>query len=241
VRLHRLDAAVRTDELNGTIAQRRGQQTGVGENGAGNAGIELCLDAGWNPNARLRERHDLAPSGDAGRETGLKFVRIEVPANKDKFRIPDLAAAPRFAVVAFHQHMDTLKNEAVGAALEVENALRAQDRQALLPQQGANPLVEPVHVDRPGLAQRHTGDRIIVLMRVLAQEVRLNGQDAVQVEGASIQNFRWRYRTTLGAVDDRGRVDRTQPRLQGRQLVPGTRSDLLSRMMSAKAICSAAS
>ena len=86
-------------------------------------------------------------------------------------------------------------------------------------QQRADPLVEAVDVDRPRVAQRHTGDRIIVLMCVLAQEVRLNGQDAVQVEGASIQNIRWRYRTTLGAVDDRGRVDRTQPRLQGRQLV----------------------
>jgi hypothetical protein len=71
--------------------------------------------------------------------------------------------------------------------------------------------------------------------------VRLDRQDAVEVEGAAVEHLVERDGAALGAVDGGQRVDLADARLDGRQLLGVTRSVLLSRITSAKAIWSSAS
>ena len=80
-----------------------------------------------------------------------------------------------------------------------------------------------------------------MLVRVLAQEVRLDGQDTIEVKAR-------RSRISLGDTEHRSVRWMTQVGLIARNRFStavsskaGTRSALLSRMTSAKAICSAAS
>ena len=126
-----------------------------------------------------------------------------------------------------------------------------------------DPREELLRVERAD-AQRHAGDArrldvvvmvvmvvvvimivvvmvVIMIVVVSVEELRIERQDAVEIEGAAIEHAVERNRAALGAVDGRVRIDGADARLDRFSSSGETRSVLLSRITSAKPICSCAS
>ena len=129
-------------------------------------------------------------------------------------------------MIALDDHVDALEDVALRVVLEGEDALEAED----VGSEGLGELLDPREEElgierRP--AQRDAGDRRImdvVVMRMLVvvivaivvmvvlvmvmvvivtvEEVRIERQDAVEIEGAAVEHAIERDGAALGAVDD---------------------------------------
>ncbi len=62
---------------------------------------------------------------------------------------------------------------------------------------------------------------IMVVVVLAVEELRVEGEDALEVEGAAVEHLVERDGAALGAVDDRLRVDRPDAPLDRRQFVLG--------------------
>ena len=115
----------------------------------------------------------------------MRFVQIA--ADQHEFRLARLAVAPGLAGAAFHEHVNALEDEAIGITLEVENAFAAQDIDAAGAQQFGDPGLEPLRIQRARGLERDAGDRVVMFMCVFAQEVRLDLEDAIEIERSAIR------------------------------------------------------
>ena len=85
MRRHGADLAVRIDKLDGAVAEASGQQTGVGENGAQNAGGEFGLTPGGVESDCLSQPFVIRMLGGIGHHD----------ADWSSFGQPVIAALPR--------------------------------------------------------------------------------------------------------------------------------------------------
>ena len=142
--------------------------------------------------------------------------------------------------------MHGLEHQAPVVAPDVQDALGAQDVGALPRQQVVEPRRHLLRIDRPIGAERDALDVIVVLMVVVivipgmvviavvvvhmaslavgrVQELRLQLEDAVEVEAAAPEDRLQRHVRALRAVDRRQRIQPPQPRLDRLQVVNARR------------------
>ena len=150
------------------------------------------------------------------------------------------SARPGPLMVAVQDHVHALEHEALGIVLEREDALAAQDARPVFSDQVLDPGKELVGVERLVGLQRHrlhlfvvivletcammtmVGAMIamamnmmmIVVMVVSLQELRLDVEDAVEVEGVAAEHLVERDFGALGAVQPRVRIEPADARLQ---------------------------
>ena len=141
-------------------------------------------------------------------------------------------------MVAVEDHVHALEHEALGIVLEGEDALRAQNVRPFLGDEILHPGKELVRVQRLVSPERHALHvlvvvvlettammmmlvammiamvvMMIVVMLVLLQELRLDVEDAVEVEGVAAEHLVERDLRALGAVQPRVRIDAADARL----------------------------
>ena len=160
-------------------------------------------------------------------EAGAQFGRAEIAADEDQFGVTGLIRSPALSVIAFHQHVHGLEDEPLGAALYIQNTFRAQDVLSLRPQQRADPSIELVDVDRTLLPQRNAGDRVIMLMVVFSKEVGLDRENAIEIEGALVEQLVDWNEAAFGAMDHGSWIERANARLYLGELVGRNEIDLV--------------
>src|SRR5258708_27409463 len=85
--------------------------------------------------------------------------------------------------------MDALVDVAPRRAVDGQNALAAEDIAAAQLQQRAHPFLELVGLDRALGAERHTLDLFLMVVIVAVfEEVRLEFEDALQIELALVED-----------------------------------------------------
>src|SRR6266446_646637 len=115
-------------------------------------------------------------------ETTLEIVAVEVAADEHELARTLLAVFPRRAPVAVHHHVDALVDVAPRRTVDGQNALAAEDVAAAQLQQRAHPFLELVGIDRA-----FSADRPVVIVAMF-EEVRLEFEDALEVEGALVED-----------------------------------------------------
>ncbi len=90
----------------------------------------------------------IIPSGDRRLKTLADFVFRQIAADEHELAVARLAVLPGALVVAVEDHVHALEHEAVGIVLEIEDALAAQDRRAVLGDKLLDPGEELVGVER---------------------------------------------------------------------------------------------
>ncbi len=129
MRLHRRDVAVRAHELDGAVAERRRQQAGIREDGADDPGVEAGLQPGAPGVARVGQRAQLRPRRPRTRP--CRSIAVQVAADEDQLgvarrrRPQGLPSSPSISM------WTPWKMKRFGTALDVEDALGAQDRHGL--------------------------------------------------------------------------------------------------------------
>src|SRR6266850_2228892 len=122
-------------------------------------------------------------------ETTLEIVAIEVAADEHQLARTLLIVFPRRAPVAVHHHMDALVDVAPRSAVDRQNALAAEDVAAAQLQERTHPFLELVGIDRPVGAERHALDLLLMVVIVaMLEEVRLEFEDALEIEGALVED-----------------------------------------------------
>src|SRR5262245_55169338 len=144
----------------------------------------------------------------------------QLAADEDDAAFAFLTVVPGALVVAVEDHVHTLEHEARGVVLERQDALAAQDARPLLLHEILHPGEELVGVERLVGLERHRMHLLVVIvlqaaavvvvvmavavlmimmvimvvMRVrimsVAQELRLDLQDAVKIEGVAPEHLR---------------------------------------------------
>src|SRR5262249_38581241 len=85
-----------------------------------------------------------AASDLAGFEALLQRLAIEIAADEDQLAAALVAVLPGIAPVGIHQHVHALEHVATRRALDIEDALGAEDVRSLALQQLAHPTLELV-------------------------------------------------------------------------------------------------
>ena len=151
-----------------------------------------------------------------------------------------LVGRPRPLMVAVQDHVHALEHEALGIVLEREDALAAQDARPVFSDQVLDPGKKLVGVERLVGLQRHRLHLFVVIvletcammtmvgamiamamnmmmsvvMVVSLQELRLDVEDAVEVEGVAAEHLVERDFGALGAMQPRVRIEPADARLQ---------------------------
>src|SRR5262245_56342419 len=172
-----------------------------------------------------RERTRL--SRHAARKSFPDLLLRQLATDEDDAAFAFLAVLPGALVVAVEDHVHALEHEARGVVLERQDALAAQDARPLLLHEILHPGEELVGIERlVGLERQRmhllvvivleaaavmmvmavtiTVVMIMVVVRVrvvaAAQELRLDVQDAVEIEGVAPEHLRKRNAAALGPV-----------------------------------------
>src|SRR5262245_43955494 len=142
-------------------------------------------------------------------ETALEVLAVEIAADEDELAGARLAVLPRRAPVAVHHHVHALKDVAARGAVDGEDALAAEDVGTAQLQERAHPFLEPLRHDRPVGRERQTRDLLFVVVIVaVAEEIRLELQDAPEVERALVEDGVELDLARLRAVQPRQGIDR---------------------------------
>ena len=150
-------------------------------------------------------------------------------------------------MIAIEDHVHSLEHEALGIVLEDEDALAAQDAGPLLLHQVLHPGKELVGIERFVASKRQRMHLFvvivleaaammvmvmivimlmrvvmvmsIVMMTVIPQKLRLDLQDAVEIEGVAPEHLRQRNPAALGLVQPGVRIDAADAGLDFSELV----------------------
>src|SRR5262249_40769665 len=122
-------------------------------------------------------------------EAALEVLGVEVAADEDELAGALLAFFPRRAPVGVHHHVHALIDVAPRSAVDRQDALAAQDVLALELQQRAHPFLEAIRIDRTVAAEREARHLVaMVVVVAVLEEVRLEFEDALQVERALVED-----------------------------------------------------
>ena len=130
---------------------------------------------------------------------------------------------------SFHQQVHGLEDEPVWATFYVQSLLRSRDLLPPRPQQRADPNIEVVDVDQPLLPERDAGNRVIVLMVVFAKKVGFDRQNAIEIEGALIEQLVVWNEAAFGAMDHDSGIERANARLDLGEFVGRNEIDLVDQ------------
>src|SRR6185369_14075730 len=183
---------------------------------------------------------------DAAFEALPDLLLRQLAADEDDAAFALLAILPRALMIAVEDHVHALEHEALGVVLEGEDALAAQDVLAFGRHQVLHPGKELVRVQRLVRPQRYglhvfvvvvleavamtvammvmiVPMMIVVVMMMIVvigglQELRLDVEDAVEVEGIAAEHLGDVDLRTLGTMQPRIRVQAPDARLELEQL-----------------------
>src|SRR5260221_2751687 len=176
---------------------------------------------------------------DAAFETLSDLIFRQVAANENDAAVALFIRAPRPLMIAVEDHVHALKYETLGIVLERENPFAAQNIGAILGHQILNPRKELVRIQSLVGAQRDRlhvfivvvletvammmvmGAMIVIAMIVMMivvmpfpfQKIRLDVEDAVEVEGVAPEHLIDVDLRALGAMQPRVRVQGVDARL----------------------------
>src|ERR1700730_14029959 len=165
-------------------------------------------------------------SSRAGGKTLADHLLGQLAADEHDPALALLVGAPRALMVAVENHVHALEHETVGIVLEREDTLGAQDAGSFLCHEVLHPREELIGVERPVGPERNRLHvfvvimlepvavmAVVVSMRVVVaavrmvmpvavggEEVRLDFDEAVEVEGLAAEHLRQRHLAALGAV-----------------------------------------
>ena len=195
--------------------QRRANSTGR----AGREGL-LASAGGCRPRD---EAGPIAHAAQARKPSRIAFSFRSRPM-KTTLRVALLARLPVALQVAVEDHVHALEDEALRLVREGHDALAAQDVRALDLGQVRDPRHELLRVD---LAVDLHGDglHVLVVMMVMAvlEEIRLDLEDAVEIEGVAVEHLGDRHGAVLRAMQLGIGVDGADARLDLLQLLLGRR------------------
>src|SRR4051812_48928032 len=118
-------------------------------------------------------------------EAALQVLGVEVAADEDQLARALVAFLPRRAPVGVHHHVHALEDVAARRAVDRQDALAAQDVTAAQLQQRAHPFLELIGIDRAIRGEAEARDLVaMVVVVAVCEEIRLELQDALEVEGA---------------------------------------------------------
>src|SRR5262249_39021494 len=141
-------------------------------------------------------------------EAAFQVLAVEVAADEDKLARALLAVLPGLAPVGIHHHMHALIDVAPRRAVDRQDALAAEDVGAAQLQERAHPFLEFVGIDRPvGSEAEALHPLFVVVVMAVLEEIRLELQDALQVEGALVEDGVESDPALLGPVKPGARAD----------------------------------
>ena len=192
-------------------------------------------------------RKTLSSRDDAALKTLANGLLRQFAADEDEAALALLAVLPFPLVVALQHHVDALEDVAVVIVVEGEDALGAQDLPALHLHQVLEPRHELLRIERlVGLQRQRLHVLVVIVLQAVAmivvvmmvvavmvimvvvmivglQEIRLDVEDAVEVERAAVQHVRQGDRAALGAMQLGIGVDGADPGLDLGELRPWRR------------------
>src|ERR1700694_2027736 len=173
----------------------------------------------WRPNCR--PDRTLSSRGDTALETVADDLLRQFAADEDETALARFAVLPGPLVIALEHHVHALKHVTVVIVAERQNSLRAQNLLALAGDQVLQPRHEFGRIERLVRPQRQRLHVLVVIMfqaamavavmMVMAvmimvmmivavagiEKLRLEFEDAIEIEGAALQHVRQRYLAAL--------------------------------------------
>ena len=191
--------------------------------------------------------HGWPPSREAALEAFADLVLVEVAPDEHDPAFALLDLAPRPLVVAVENHVHALEHEALRVVLERQDAFAAQDARPVLGDQVLHPREEPIGIERPVGPERErlhllvviVLQAVMVVMTVMVivamvvavvimvmmvimllglEELGLDLEDTVEIEGVASQHLGQRHLAALGHVHARIGVDGADAHLDLAQL-----------------------
>ncbi len=112
--------------------------------------------------------------GETTPKARIEGFAIQISTNEDQLASTELACFPGAVCLSFKHHVDSLENESLGRALEIQDAFHPEDILSLGLQEIAQPGVEPLGIKFPGFLNTDAGHGFVVLMVVGMPPVFVN-------------------------------------------------------------------